>query len=828
MANAEDALRALLETGRQRGYLTYEEVNAYLPDGPDAGEHIDRLLVLLEENGVELVEAWGEVAEETPPEEPASEQAEAEAAEFVPPVPWPPDVEGAPLPPPLPPAPPAAVEPVDGPAWPPGDLAIHRAFFDAIRDAPEDDVPRLVYADWLDEGGEPAASARAEFIRVQCELSKLGRGDPRRPDLKEREQDLLVEHEREWLGPFLGLLRALGRDWEHNWRGFLRHWQFERGFFTVDIHTPDDLLTLAPVLFEAGLPVLVGISNRSGCLIPGWERWQEFVDSPHLGRIIRLSSFDMDGGGAVVAEAVVTSQHLSSLASLDLCEEYVSARLLQGLAGQERLARLPSLCLKLNRNYLGDEGLCVLAGSPNLCCLTELELGDAQDSSTITAAGMQALAASPHLGRLRRLTLYVTDIGPEGLRALLTSSHLVGLRELHLTHGNKSLRGEGLSGLMDVDGPTRLTSLDLSASGLGDAAVRVLASSPWTASLTTLGLRNNGLDVESAQALAGSPHLRQLTTLDLGNDFNDRHRGVNRLGRAGLEALLNSPSLVRLETLDLSQCGIGGGRLDLRSGDSSAAMSPHLRALYLAGNSLGRDGEASLAASGWLGRLATLDLSGNDLGDAGIESLVASLHLACLRTLRLHGNNLGPRAVWALAASPQMARLTRLGLGADRIGDVGVGLLAGSPYLRNLRALDLPGAGIGPDGAQALAVSPNFSRLRRLTLSGNSIGPDGARALASSRFLTRLSELHLDDNGIGLEGLRALANSPYLTRLTVLSLRRNAIGPRGGEVLQEAPALRRLTRLILEPTDLGENWPEAAAALVRSSPLIRLNTLTLS
>ena len=37
------------------------------------------------------------------------------------------------------------------------------AFLQAIRDAPDDDAPRLIYADWLDERGDP----RGEFIRVQ-------------------------------------------------------------------------------------------------------------------------------------------------------------------------------------------------------------------------------------------------------------------------------------------------------------------------------------------------------------------------------------------------------------------------------------------------------------------------------------------------------------------------------------------------------------------------------------------------------------------------------------------------------------------------------------
>jgi len=42
-------------------------------------------------------------------------------------------------------------------------------FLRAILEAPDDDGPRLVYADWLEERGE---EARAEFIRVQVELAR--------------------------------------------------------------------------------------------------------------------------------------------------------------------------------------------------------------------------------------------------------------------------------------------------------------------------------------------------------------------------------------------------------------------------------------------------------------------------------------------------------------------------------------------------------------------------------------------------------------------------------------------------------------------------------
>src|SRR5687767_11671931 len=48
------------------------------------------------------------------------------------------------------------------------------AFLAAIRAAPADDAPRLVYADWLDEHGQPDL---AEFIRVQIEIEPFRKPD---------------------------------------------------------------------------------------------------------------------------------------------------------------------------------------------------------------------------------------------------------------------------------------------------------------------------------------------------------------------------------------------------------------------------------------------------------------------------------------------------------------------------------------------------------------------------------------------------------------------------------------------------------------------------
>jgi uncharacterized protein (TIGR02996 family) len=55
-------------------------------------------------------------------------------------------------------------------------LNSHEAFMQTIRENPDDNAPRLVYADWLEENGY---ELYAEFIRVQIELARTGQQDKR-------------------------------------------------------------------------------------------------------------------------------------------------------------------------------------------------------------------------------------------------------------------------------------------------------------------------------------------------------------------------------------------------------------------------------------------------------------------------------------------------------------------------------------------------------------------------------------------------------------------------------------------------------------------------
>src|SRR5262245_38736778 len=87
----------------------------------------------------------------------------------------------------------------------------HEAFLRGILQHPDDDAPRQVYADWLEERGDP----RGEFIRVQCELARLPPDDPRWDALEQREFDLLRAHETEWTKDI---------------KSIVSEWQFHRGF----------------------------------------------------------------------------------------------------------------------------------------------------------------------------------------------------------------------------------------------------------------------------------------------------------------------------------------------------------------------------------------------------------------------------------------------------------------------------------------------------------------------------------------------------------------------------------------------------------------------
>jgi type VI secretion system protein ImpC len=71
------------------------------------------------------------------------------------------------------------------------------AFLQTIREHPEDDALRLVYADWLEERGD----CQGEFIRSQIALTRGGRDRHEERALRRRERELLERFGAAWAEP---------------------------------------------------------------------------------------------------------------------------------------------------------------------------------------------------------------------------------------------------------------------------------------------------------------------------------------------------------------------------------------------------------------------------------------------------------------------------------------------------------------------------------------------------------------------------------------------------------------------------------------------------
>jgi RNA polymerase primary sigma factor len=70
----DEGLKALIESGKDKGYLTYSQVNDSLPDDAVNPEKLDQLLMVLEEHGIELIDESEAEERETGPDEALAEE----------------------------------------------------------------------------------------------------------------------------------------------------------------------------------------------------------------------------------------------------------------------------------------------------------------------------------------------------------------------------------------------------------------------------------------------------------------------------------------------------------------------------------------------------------------------------------------------------------------------------------------------------------------------------------------------------------------------------------------------------------------------------------
>jgi RNA polymerase primary sigma factor len=74
----DEGLKTLIESGKEKGFLTYGQVNEFLPDDAVNPEKLDQLLLVLEEQGIELIDESEAEEREAGPATPANRDAEIE------------------------------------------------------------------------------------------------------------------------------------------------------------------------------------------------------------------------------------------------------------------------------------------------------------------------------------------------------------------------------------------------------------------------------------------------------------------------------------------------------------------------------------------------------------------------------------------------------------------------------------------------------------------------------------------------------------------------------------------------------------------------------
>jgi uncharacterized protein (TIGR02996 family) len=78
-------------------------------------------------------------------------------------------------------------------------MNLEEAFLDDIHRHPEEDGRRLIYADWLEEQGDPVSLARAAFVRLEVDLARTAEEEERHERILERLLALRPQVDTSWL-----------------------------------------------------------------------------------------------------------------------------------------------------------------------------------------------------------------------------------------------------------------------------------------------------------------------------------------------------------------------------------------------------------------------------------------------------------------------------------------------------------------------------------------------------------------------------------------------------------------------------------------------------
>jgi len=299
-----------------------------------------------------------------------------------------------------------------------------RALMAAIIANPEEDTPRLVFADWLDEYGDEHDRARAEFIRLQIEAARLPKSDKKRKKLEDAARKLANAHHETWLSPLRAFVHQLSDDPNlFDRRSYLE--LFERGLMKeLIVESAKFLRAKYQKVFPDALAA-VGLENLS--FYTPARRVGELPASPAFRWVARV---ECPAVGDAALEAFGTSPHLAHISGFTFGEVGISDAGLKAFARTTGTARLREFGITTAspRRYTKPKftaaGILALLKSKRLPALTALDVS----GPTAEAFGMSEFLADAILAKLTRLELNVYV----KLADVLACPHLANLRELRL------------------------------------------------------------------------------------------------------------------------------------------------------------------------------------------------------------------------------------------------------------------------------------------------------------------------------------------------------------------------------------------------------------
>ncbi|MFO0804915.1 MAG: TIGR02996 domain-containing protein [Gemmataceae bacterium] len=340
------------------------------------------------------------------------------------------------------------------------------ALYRAVCEHPDEDTPRLVFADHLEDTGD---ARRAGFIRTQIQLARLPESDPAWRDCRRHNPDAI----RGWM-----MAHTLPRLPEGlSWRRF----RFKRGFpWLASVTEASRVMTNGERLFAAAPIQALELDHDCG-IVSGWDA---FVEWPRLAKLTRLE-FTRTRLDAAHIRKLAKSPFTVHLRELCFEADAITADGLQALAESPLFPRLRRLEL---RNAALPPALAMGALAVAPPGLAELTLAECK----FPGADVAWFLNQPAAKAITSLDLGLNPLRGEGVEAAAAAGCLVLLL-------NRTAPGlDGIRALARSGG--RLRWLDLSGNRLGPAAVRLLAEAPFE-QLVELDVLECGLDDESIRIL---------------------------------------------------------------------------------------------------------------------------------------------------------------------------------------------------------------------------------------------------------------------------------------------------------------------------------------